>query len=102
GIPIRMPRYIPRGRIEENLRISTILFRISFFKTYYQHQKSSTLRKAAHFIETFDKDLTGTSRVEINKLPILKQSIPYILEYLDKGKSHYLESIGQADNLFYN
>ncbi|MHA1971680.1 MAG: radical SAM protein [Candidatus Hodarchaeales archaeon] len=103
NVPVRMPRYVPEGRIKDNLRISTILFRISYFKTYYHYEKKYfTLRKAAHFIETYNKDLGKLSKTEIKKLPIDKNSIQFISEVLDTGGSSYLESIDQADNIFYN
>ncbi len=102
-LPLRMPRYLPEGRIKNNLRISTILFRIAYFKTLYPPiwRFTSDFRKAAVYIDTYSCDLHEISKQELNKLPIPKKVMPYVIELLETGECRLLRTIGEDQNLFY-
>ena len=104
GIPSRMPRYIPEGRIRTNLKIATVLFRISFSK----HLRSPYLKKihqfreAAYFLDKYDSDIGKMSHQEIKNLPFSKEVTPFILEYLETGRCNYLMDTDESNSLFYN
>jgi DNA repair photolyase len=103
-IPIRMPRYIPEGRIDTNLRISTILFHLAYIKTLCPPIWNNTysIQKSAQFIDSYAVDLQGLSAKQIKELPISKKALPYVYEFLETRRCSYLEDIGEFENLFVN
>ncbi|MFX0085428.1 MAG: radical SAM protein [Candidatus Hodarchaeota archaeon] len=103
-IPIRIPRYIPEGRIDTNLRISTILFFLAYIKTIRPPIWNNTysFQKAAQFIDSYNIDLQELSVKQIRELPISKNVLPYVYEFLETKRCSYLEDIGEFDNMFVN
>ncbi|NHJ01723.1 MAG: hypothetical protein EAX86_06240 [Candidatus Heimdallarchaeota archaeon] len=103
GIPTRMPRYIPEGRIKGNLRISTILFRIAFLKKFHPPVwvRTGDFEKAAYLIDCFPKDLQEISSAEIDALPVSKRVLSIIKEVVSTGSCEYLDKIGESKYLFY-
>ncbi|MHA2074491.1 MAG: radical SAM protein [Candidatus Hodarchaeales archaeon] len=101
-IPIRMPRYIPEGRIITNLRISTLLFNIAFYKTLHSPIWPNTylFHKAAQFIDSYEIDMQELTKKKINNLQLPKNVLPYVYEILESGKSRFLENIGVTDYLY--
>lgn len=60
----RIPRYIPEGTIENNLRVSTVLFELAYYSEIkgLADYKVRAYRYAAQSIENLDVDLKGLER----------------------------------------
>lgn len=103
GIPTRMPRYIPEGRIAANLKIATILFRIAFVVKHRPPfwQKTGDFYKAAYYLESLSKDIFDLSSTEINSLDVSKRVLPYIKQFLKTETCEYLEINEESHSLFY-
>jgi len=103
-IPIRMPRYIPEGRIDTNIRISTILFHLAIIKALRPPIWYNTypFQEAAQFIDSYNIDLQELSKNQINALPISEKVLPYVFEFLETRRCNYLEDIGEFKTLFVN
>ncbi len=101
-IPIRMPRYIPEGRIKTNLHLSTVLFNIAFYKTLHPPILTNTFSfyKAAQFLDSYEIDMQELAQSQIKNLQLPKNVLPYVYEFLESGKCRFLENIGVADHLF--
>lgn len=105
NLPIRMPRYLPKGRIETNLRLSTMLFKLAYLKAHIIRPIwpfVGEFRKAAIFIDSYTRDITTLKENEIEILPITKKVKPYVLEYINEGKISFLESLDEDKDLFVN
>ena len=104
GIPSRMPRYIPEGRIKPNLKISTFLFRIAFMKSILTHNKEMVypLKKAAYSIEQFNSNIQDLSLEELSFISNDNKTRLIIQDLIQKGTSTYLKSINEDKNIFYN
>lgn len=105
NIPIRMPRYIPKGRIRANLKLTTLLFKLAYLKAHIVRPIwpfINEFRKAAIFIDSYTKDITKLQIKEIDLLPFSKKVKPYIKEYIEDGKIGFLESLNEDKDLFIN
>jgi DNA repair photolyase len=93
-------RYIPKGRIEINLRASETLIKIAHLKGNILQEYSSKPRlirklyEAARFLETYQQDITMIKKENCNKLPISKEVKPYLIDFIIRG-SILLEELEQ-------
>ncbi|MHA1168241.1 MAG: hypothetical protein ACTSRU_10495, partial [Candidatus Hodarchaeales archaeon] len=103
GISSRMPRYIPEGRLESNLRISTCLFKISYLKHALPPHLSymNEFRRAAIFIENYNEDIGKLNYKELNSLPFTEDILKIVIEMRETGENGFLQSKGEFSNLFY-
>ncbi|MFW9993834.1 MAG: radical SAM protein [Candidatus Odinarchaeota archaeon] len=93
GLGYTAKRYVPAGRIQTNLQVAEMLWKISHVKANILQQSIFETRKinqAAYFIEKYRYNL---SRVKIEELPVTKKVHPYIKEFLEENKSIYLENL---------
>ncbi len=94
-LPYYVPRYYLEGRIKSNLQMAEILAIMSqlydvFFNDY---SISQSFRKAAHFFETFDKDIFSIQKEDIRLLPISRDIYPCLIDFYLNGKSTILKNL---------
>ncbi|UCG03357.1 MAG: radical SAM protein [Candidatus Heimdallarchaeota archaeon] len=94
-LPYTSRRYIPPGRIENNLRLAEILMRAAYVSLNIIQEKGETyqLNKAAAFLETHPEDVYELDRSEFKKLNIPQAAHPYIIDFFLNGKSILLEEL---------
>jgi len=104
GIPCRMPRYIPDGRIRPNIQVSTLLFRIAVMKSILSSFKEKVypIKKSAYLIEQFKSNIQDLSVEELSSFSSDKKTRLIIQDLVQTGSSNYLNSINQDKNVFYN
>jgi DNA repair photolyase len=89
-------RYVPEGRIANNLKLAELLLKIGFLKSNffneprYEVQKYS---KAAKLIENARRDYSIILEDEFETETIDKQVVPILSDYLEKGESKYLNDL---------
>lgn len=92
GLRYCAKRYIPKGRIETNLRTSETLNKIAYLKGNIIQEnlaKPELIRKlyqAAKFLETYQKDLTKIKKENLSKLPISKEVKPYLIDFIERRR----------------
>lgn len=95
-IPYSIPRYVPTGRIKNNLRITEILLKISYLKRRIiqkDYQTANKLQKAAQMIDKHPKDILSMSKTEFSSLFLPRESQEYAIDYFMNNKSTLLENI---------
>ncbi len=103
-IPFFEPRYIPEGLLHFNRRVSTVLSRIAFLKSkIIQNSSFEAIRiqKDSILLETLKRDLKRMNSSEVENLPLHDESLPYILEMLERNQCQFLIDHKEWDNLFY-
>ncbi|MHA1243194.1 MAG: hypothetical protein ACTSP7_01355, partial [Candidatus Heimdallarchaeota archaeon] len=96
GLGYTAERYVPEGRIANNLKLSELLLKIGFLKSNffneprYEVQKFS---KAAKLIENARRDYAIILEDEFETETIDKHVVPILSEYLEKGESKYLSDL---------
>ena len=96
GLDYTAERYVPEGRIKSNLLLSSLLHRIAYLKSFFIKSSKYEVRQlnlAAKFLSTFSKDIAKIEEEERGKLELDKTIIPYIDEFLKKGKSSSLDEL---------
>jgi len=97
SLPYTSKRYIPPGRIENNLRLVEILLRAAYIASWIIREKSSgetyQLNKAATFLEKHPKDVFELDKSEFRRLNIPQAAHPYIIDFFLNGKSTLLEEL---------
>jgi len=89
-------RYVPEGRIANNLKLSELLLKIRYLKSSffneprYEVQKYS---KAAKLIENARRDYAIILEDEFETESIAKEVVQILSEYLDNGESKYLSNL---------
>ncbi|MFX1285590.1 MAG: radical SAM protein [Promethearchaeota archaeon] len=96
-LPYTARRYIPPGRIENNLRLVEILMRAAYVDSNIIREKSSgetyQLNKAAGLLEKHPEDVYELDKSEFKKLSIPQAAHPYIIDFFLNGKSILLEEL---------
>jgi DNA repair photolyase len=93
GLEYSAKRYIPKGRIETNLRASETLNKIAYLKGNIIQEKPDKpglvqkLYQAAKFLETYQKDLNRIKKETFSKLPIPKEVKPYLANFIESGRN---------------
>jgi hypothetical protein len=96
AISQHLPRYIPDIPLKKNIETSTILFLISYYLGFNgERYKSESFRKLAQLIEDMDDDIeTLNKEGRLNEIKGMgKNPNEVIKEYLETGKSSYLEEL---------
>jgi DNA repair photolyase len=92
GLRYCAKRYVPKGRIETNLRASEALIKIAYLKGNIIQEKSAKPRlirklyQTAKFLETYQKDHTKIKKENLNKFPISKEVKPYLIDFIERGR----------------
>lgn len=97
SLPYSSRRYIPSGRIKNNLQLVEILLRVAYVNACIIREKSSgetyQLNKAAAFLEKHPKDVFELSKSEFKRLNIPQAAHPYIIDFFLHGKSTLLKEL---------
>ena len=95
GIPNRVPRYIPEGRIKSNLRVAEHLFQLDYMATYIHgwKQKAQALNRAANSVDRLSQDITTLSVEEMMNLGIEEWIVPEITTFLQTGSSELWQQL---------
>ncbi|MFX1255014.1 MAG: radical SAM protein [Promethearchaeota archaeon] len=95
GIPNRVPRYIPEGRIKSNLRVAEHLFQLDYMATYIHgwKQKAQALNRAANSVDRLSQDITTLSAEDMMNLGIEQWIIPEITTFLQTGSSELWQQL---------
>ncbi|MFX0174506.1 MAG: radical SAM protein [Candidatus Hodarchaeota archaeon] len=100
GLRYCVKRYLPKGRIETNLRAAETLNKIALLKGNIIQEKSDNpalvqkLYQTAKFLETYQKDIKKIKKEDLNKLPISGEVKPYIIDFIERG-SFLIEELEQ-------
>ena len=104
-IPFFEPRYIPKGPLYFNKRVATVLSRVAFLKSRILKEseiEASRIQKDSIFLEKYSISISRLSSSEYYKLPLHKESQPYIENMLENDQSEYLQHHKEWGNLFYS
>ena len=97
GLPYTSRRYIPPGRIENNLRLVEILRKAAYVNANIIQEKSSSgtyqLNQAANTLEEHPEDVFELDNREFNKLNIPVAAHPYIIDFFLNEKSTLLKEL---------
>ncbi|MHA2364793.1 MAG: radical SAM protein [Candidatus Hodarchaeales archaeon] len=98
GIPYTSTRYIPEGRIKNNLLLSAVLIKITYIKSCILQDKRSkelkALYKFSRFLETYNHDLAELENSELEMLTVGQDFLQKIIKNFIKDlKSQILEEI---------
>lgn len=89
-------RYVPEGRIANNLKLSELLLKIRYLKSSFFNEpkyKVQEYSKAAKLIENARRDYTIILEDEFETESIAKEVVPILSEFLEKGESKYLSNL---------
>ena len=103
-IPFFEPRYIPEDMLHFNRRVSTVLSRIAFLKSKILQNtlfEAMRIQQDSILLETLKRDLKRMNSKEVRNLPFHNESLPYILEMLERNQCQFLINHKEWDNLFY-
>ncbi len=94
-IPFVANRYIPKGRIETNLKVSEALVRAGYL---YQHifrdyRKEKQLYQSAYQLDKLKTDVLQMSRKEILGLSLSEDAREFLTDYFLNGTSKKLEGL---------
>jgi DNA repair photolyase len=92
GVPFCAPRYIPKGRIEANLRLSELLVGAAYIKRSVlgDWHGGTVLYRDAGFIENYQRDIYSLRRDEAAALPVSPEAKEYMVDlFLDNGIEQY-------------
>lgn len=94
-LPDNMPRYVPEGRIKNNLKVAEHLFYIDYLATYIHGWKikAHELNKAANIVDKLSQDIQGLTSTNLLQLGISQWIIPEIQTFLDSGSSNLFNSL---------
>ena len=96
GLPYAARRYIPRGRLEANLRASEVLRKAAFIQSSILKNSWPETRKltqAAIFLDNFQQDISRMNAEQIGRLPVGREASQYILEVAKENTSRRLEEL---------
>jgi len=103
-IPFFEPRYIPEDILLFNRRVSTVLSRIAFLKLKILQNSSFeaiSIQQDRILLETLKIDLKRMNSNELEDLPFHDESLPFILEMLERNQCQFLINHKEWDYLFY-
>ncbi|MBS4931604.1 MAG: radical SAM protein [Clostridiales bacterium] len=94
-IPFMALRYIPKGRIETNLKVSEVLVHAGYL---YQHifrdyRKVKQLYQSAYLLDKLKVDVLQMSRKEILGLSLSEDVRDYLSDYFLNGRSKKVEEL---------
>lgn len=94
-IPFVAPRYIPKGRIESNLRISEALVHAGYLyqHIYKDYKKTRLLYNDAAVLEKLHGDIFQHTRKEILELPLSQEARDYMTDYFINGTNLKLKKL---------
>lgn len=98
GMPYAARRYIPRGRLEANLRASEVLRKAAFIQSSILRNswpETRSLAQAAIFLDNYQQDISRMSAEQIGRLPLAKKASRYILEAAKENTGHRLRRTGR-------
>ncbi|MFX0016475.1 MAG: radical SAM protein [Promethearchaeota archaeon] len=97
NLPYASKRYIPLGRVENNLRLAEILLRAAYIKSCIIREQSSSetyqLNKAVSFLEQHPQDVFKLDKSKFRALNIPQAAHPYIIDIFLNEKSTLLEEL---------
>ena len=97
GLPYTSRRYIPPGRIENNLRLVEILMKAAYIDSNIIYQKAISetyqLNKSANLLENHPEDVFELNKSEFKKLNIPIAAHPFIIDYFLNRKSTLLKDL---------
>ncbi|MFX1517156.1 MAG: radical SAM protein [Promethearchaeota archaeon] len=97
GLPYTPRRYIPQGRIENNLRLVEVLRKAAYVNANIIQGKSShetyQLNQAAGLLENHSEDIFKMDKSEFKRLNVPTAAHPYIIDFFLNKKSTLLETL---------
>ncbi|OLS29156.1 MAG: hypothetical protein HeimAB125_22950 [Candidatus Heimdallarchaeota archaeon AB_125] len=96
GLDYSSTRYVPEGRIENNLKIAELLHRLAYLKSFFIKSSKYEIRQlnnSAKILNELSRGFSTLNLTERNKLDIDKVVLPYLEEFISVGKSKTLEEI---------
>jgi len=96
GLSFVADRYVPDGRMATNLKIAELLLKISYIKRNVIHDSKFEIQdfnKASHLVENSTRDFGLLEDDEFSEISISKSVRSIIQEYVEQGKSSYLQKL---------
>ncbi len=96
GLDYSPTRYVPEGRINSNLKLTELLHRLAYLKSFFvkgSRYEIKQLNRSARLLNDLSLDFSAMDNLDYQKLDIDKIVLPYIEEYASSGKSKVLEEL---------
>lgn len=98
GLDYTSERYVPDGRIENNLKIAELLHRLAYLKSFFiksSKYETRQLNTGAKIFNELETDVALLNKNQLAQFGIDKIIYHYIEEFLNEGKSAKLKNLEQ-------
>ncbi len=96
GLDYTAKRYVPEGRIDFNIKITEILYRIAYLKSFFiksSKYEINRLNQASVIINSTKEDISKMDEKGLKKIGIDKMTFDYIFEFVEKNESIHLKTL---------
>lgn len=96
GLDYTSKRYVPEGRINTNIEITELLYRIAYLKSFFiksSKYEINRLNQASVIINNTKDDISKMDEEGLKKIGVDKITFDYIFEFIEKNKSIYLKNL---------
>ncbi|MFW9852668.1 MAG: radical SAM protein [Candidatus Thorarchaeota archaeon] len=94
GLDYTAKRYVPEGRISFNIKITEILYRIAYLKSFFVKSSKyeiNRINQASVIINSTKKDVSKMDEKDLMRIGIDKIVFEYIFEFTEKNESTHLK-----------
>jgi DNA repair photolyase len=96
GLDYTAKRYVPEGRITFNIKITEILYRIAYLKSFFVKSSKyeiNRINQASIIINKSKEDISKMDEKDLKKIGIDRIIFDYIFEFVEKNESKYLKDL---------